>query len=82
VYPGSLGLAHDVDTIAAVMKRFARDDRFRFVFVGGGAQMNQLRDFCERQDVANAEFHGYKPPNELAQIMACSDIDWSRKILA
>src|SRR6266436_5982140 len=36
-YSGTFGLAHEEHTIAEVMRRLRDDQRFRFVFVGGGA---------------------------------------------
>lgn len=70
VYPGSLGRAHDTRTIAFAMDHFKNDSRFRFVFVGGGLGMAALRQRCKENGVENAEFHSYKTPDALAEIMA------------
>src|SRR5579871_3196294 len=43
-YSGNFGLTHDFDTIAAVIKHFANDYRFRFVFAGGGARRAKMED--------------------------------------
>ena len=36
-YSGNFGLAHDFDTISAVISGYANDPRFQFVFAGGGS---------------------------------------------
>ncbi|HZC24964.1 MAG TPA: glycosyltransferase family 4 protein, partial [Candidatus Binatia bacterium] len=41
-YSGTFGLAHEERTIALAMRALRNDDRFRFVFVGGGARRGPL----------------------------------------
>jgi glycosyltransferase involved in cell wall biosynthesis len=74
LYPGSLGKAHDVETIAKAMEHFKDDSRFRFVFVGGGPGMAPLRQRCLESGVSNAEFHAYVTPDELAGMMGRAQI--------
>jgi colanic acid biosynthesis glycosyl transferase WcaI len=58
-YSGNLGLAHDVETIAAAMKGLRGDGRVRFVFAGGGPRRRWLEEFCKAEGIDGAEFRGY-----------------------
>jgi glycosyltransferase involved in cell wall biosynthesis len=65
LYPGNLGLGHDVDTLAAALQVLNNDDRLRFVFVGGGNEREALVALCREQRIANVEFHPYESPADL-----------------
>ncbi len=41
-YSGNFGLAHDFETISTVIKQFANDPRFQFVFAGGGSRRKEI----------------------------------------
>lgn len=71
VYPGNLGMGHDVATIAEVLRRLRFDQRFRFLFIGGGAQYQQLRDFCQQEGITAADFLPYRNPKQLAEENLC-----------
>lgn len=69
-YSGTFGLAHEERTIALAMKTLRNDDRFRFVFVGGGARRGPLEEFCQREGIGNAEFRPYASRSELSRSFA------------
>src|SRR5215469_5613756 len=69
-YSGTLGLAHELDTIAEAMRQLRDDSRFRFVFVGGGARRAQLQKFCEQAKISNAEFRPYADRSQLGESLA------------
>jgi colanic acid biosynthesis glycosyl transferase WcaI len=69
-YSGNFGLAHEIDTISAVMKGLANDRRFRFVFAGAGVRREQLEDFCRSQGLANVAFRPYSPRAEFGASLA------------
>ena len=69
-YSGNFGLAHDVDTIAATIRAFANDTRFRFVFAGGGVRRRQMENLCTEQGIANVVFRPYSSRAELAASLA------------
>jgi colanic acid biosynthesis glycosyl transferase WcaI len=68
-YSGTLGLAHELHTIAEAIRQL-RDDNFRFVFVGGGARRPELEKFCREQRIANVEFRPYEGRSGLSQSLA------------
>ncbi len=69
-YSGTFGLAHEERTIAMAMRQLRDDDRFRFVFVGGGARRGPLEEFCRREGIRNAEFRSYASRSELSRSFA------------
>jgi colanic acid biosynthesis glycosyl transferase WcaI len=69
-YSGTFGLAHEQHTIAEAMRLLRDDNRFRFVFVGGGARRVQLEEFCRVEGIGNAEFRPYARRSELGRSLA------------
>jgi colanic acid biosynthesis glycosyl transferase WcaI len=69
-YSGNFGLAHDYETISAVIKQYANDPRFQFVFAGGGSRRQHLEHFCRAQGLANTRFRPYSSRAELGASLA------------
>jgi len=69
-YSGTLGLAHELHTIAEAMRQLRDNVRFRFMFVGGGARRAELEAFCREQRISNAEFRPYASRSALGQSLA------------
>jgi len=69
-YSGTFGLAHEHHTIKHTVRALRGDDRFRFVFVGGGARRATLEEFCRTERLTNAEFRPYAGRNELGKSLA------------
>jgi len=69
-YSGTLGLAHELHTIAGAMREFRDNVRFRFMFVGGGARRAELEAFCREQRISNAEFRPYASRSDLGKSLA------------
>ncbi len=74
LYSGNLGLAHDIDTILAAMGTLREDDRFRFVFAGGGPLRKQLATACQAASIHTAEFRPYSPKANLGESLGAGDI--------
>src|SRR5262245_54125586 len=69
-YSGTLGLAHEIHTVAETMRQLRDDDRFRFVFVGGGARRAQLQEYCKQHKISTAEFRPYANRSDLGQSLS------------
>src|SRR6266851_962878 len=69
-YSGTFGLAHEEHTIAEVMRRLRDDSRFRFVFAGGGARRERLKEFCRVEGIGTAEFRPYATRSQLGRSLA------------
>ena len=65
-YSGNLGRAHEFETIIGAMQRLPD---VRFVFTGGGAQLEAVR----RVAPANAEFRPYAPRERLSESLSSVD---------
>jgi colanic acid biosynthesis glycosyl transferase WcaI len=69
-YSGTLGLAHELDTISEAMLQLRGNDHLRFVFIGGGARRPQLQEFCEQRKISNVEFRPYSSRGDLGRSSA------------
>src|ERR1043165_9079977 len=65
-YSGNLGRAHDAATIAAAMRRLGDNARIRFLFIGGGAQIDAVSG-------GNAVFAPYQPREALSESLSAGD---------
>ena len=65
-YSGNLGRAHDFETIVGAMKRLPD---VKFVFTGGGAQLDAVRSAAP----ANAEFRAYVAREHLSESLSSVD---------
>jgi colanic acid biosynthesis glycosyl transferase WcaI len=65
-YSGNLGRAHEFESI---MKAMHLLPHVRFVFTGGGAQLESVK----RDAPANAEFRPYVPREELSRSLSAAD---------
>jgi glycosyltransferase involved in cell wall biosynthesis len=59
LYSGNLGLSHDIDTVAAALRRFRNDSRFTFTFAGGGTGKVALERICRAEGIGNVHFAPY-----------------------
>jgi glycosyltransferase involved in cell wall biosynthesis len=74
IYPGNLGLAHDVAALTGAMRDLKADPGIRFVFVGGGARLDQLKRSCEDNAVSSAAFLPYCSRDILNDLLSDADI--------
>jgi colanic acid biosynthesis glycosyl transferase WcaI len=69
-YSGTFGLAHDEHTIAEAMYQLRHDNRFRFIFSGGGARRQWLEGFCRAKQIHNIEFQPYVKRSDLCRSLS------------
>jgi colanic acid biosynthesis glycosyl transferase WcaI len=74
LYSGNLGLSHDVDTIADVMRHYRDDSRFVFTFIGGGIKRGELERRCKAEKLTNARFLPYAKRENVDEHFAQADI--------
>jgi colanic acid biosynthesis glycosyl transferase WcaI len=74
MYSGNFGLGHDVQTMCEATKRLADDDRFRFVYVGGGKKKSIVEAFIEEHGLTNTVVAPYQPRENLDQSLSCADV--------
>src|SRR3984957_9029475 len=69
-YSGTFGLAHEEHTITEAMRRLRDDNRFRFVYAGGGARREHLEKYCRAEGIGTAEFRPYEKRSEFGRSLA------------
>jgi glycosyltransferase involved in cell wall biosynthesis len=74
MYAGNLGLGHDTQTLLRAMEQLKDDPRLRFVFVGGGKRMAEIRAAMETKKLANVELMEYVPREQLGEMLAAADV--------
>jgi glycosyltransferase involved in cell wall biosynthesis len=74
LYSGNLGLAHDLDTFKGALQRIETDDRFRFIFSGSGALMNELKRFKEERTIECIEFRTFVKRESLSENLSLGDV--------
>ena len=74
LYSGNLGLVHDAETIRATMVRLRNDDRFRFVFAGGGSSRTELEGYCRKNGLERVSFQPYCDLVELGRSLSRAHI--------
>jgi len=74
MYSGNAGLAHTFESICQAMLALKDDQRFAFVFAGGGRRMREIRSFVERHCLKNVRFEDYVPRLQLASWLAVGDV--------
>lgn len=73
LYSGNLGLAHDVSTITEAMHELSQE-RFRFLFTGGGKEHEDLQALCSKLSLEKVEFRPYVSRDRLSEGLSLGDI--------
>lgn len=73
MYSGNFGLAHDVDTMLRACEMLNGDDRFRFVFAGGGKKKAVVEKFVKDKGLTNAVCAPYQPREKLDASLSVAD---------
>lgn len=66
-YSGNFGLAHEVDTVAALLCRLRNHAGFRFIFSGSGIKREQLQETCRAKGIHNVDFKPYCSRSDLGK---------------
>ncbi len=75
IYPGNMGNAHALETILQVAKLLQdeHDQKFHFLFVGGGSEKPKLNQLKEQWALKNVTFRDSVPMDELVQYIRAAD---------
>ncbi len=75
VFAGTMGKAQDLDTVLAAAE-LIRDshDHIQIVLVGGGTEVQRLKDIVGRRKLTNVRFLPRRPYSEIARILALADV--------
>lgn len=72
IYPGNLGLAHDIPTFGAAMRELKSESGINYLFVGGGARLEEMKR--EAEGVTTATFLPYCSRDRLNDLLSGADI--------
>jgi glycosyltransferase involved in cell wall biosynthesis len=73
-YSGNLGRAHEYETAVGAAAELGEDERFAFLFVGGGNKMESLQVRVQELGLRNFHFLPYQPREELEDSLAAPDL--------
>jgi colanic acid biosynthesis glycosyl transferase WcaI len=73
-YSGNLGRAHEYETVLGAAEILRTDERFVFLFVGGGIKMESLQAEVMRRGLQNFRFLPYQPRTELEDSLSAPDV--------
>ena len=73
MYSGNHSPANPLDTLLAAAETLKDDDRFRFLFVGGGIGKRAVEAFVARHELTNALCLPYQPMGELRFSLSAAD---------
>jgi colanic acid biosynthesis glycosyl transferase WcaI len=74
VYSGNLGVAHDVQTIVGAIERTLCHTNLRWLFIGGGKGLDQLRAQAARANWSHVRILPYQPRERLNQSLNLADV--------
>ncbi len=74
LYSGNLGLVHDVETLLEAADLLRHDERFAFVFIGGGGKARIVAEFLRSRGLRNVQLLPYQPRERLPEAVTCGDI--------
>lgn len=73
-YSGNLGRVHEFDTLVRAAARLAKERAIRFLIVGGGPRLAELRAQVQALALSSFEFLPLRPAAELADSLAAADV--------
>ncbi|MCW5559404.1 MAG: glycosyltransferase family 4 protein [Verrucomicrobiae bacterium] len=74
MYSGNHAVVHPLDTLLEAARRLRDDDRFLFVFIGGGVRVADVTRFRERYALSNVRQLPYQPREMIHQSLAAADL--------
>jgi glycosyltransferase involved in cell wall biosynthesis len=74
MYSGNLGRAHDYSAILAAMRKLRDDTRIRWVMIGAGVGMENLRKACEAEGHLNVAFMAHVKREQLDEALSAADV--------
>jgi colanic acid biosynthesis glycosyl transferase WcaI len=73
-YSGNLGRAHEFVTMLDAARRLLERADLAFVVIGGGAQMEDVRQLCQKYGLTNVQQFPYQPRERLHQSLSAGDL--------
>ena len=74
MYSGNHSPCHPLDTALDAAEQLARDERIRFVFIGGGSEFPKVQDFARSRGLTNILCLPYQPLEKLSASLFSADL--------
>jgi colanic acid biosynthesis glycosyl transferase WcaI len=74
LFAGTIGHVSGADVILDAADRLRALKHIRFLFVGEGPLLPQLKESVARRGLSNVLFHGFQPRERLSEVQSTSDI--------
>ncbi|QXP55247.1 glycosyltransferase family 4 protein [Cellulophaga sp. HaHa_2_95] len=74
IYFGTMGLANAVPYIVEGIRHLKSSKDIEFLFLGGGALENKIKEICENEDLSAVHFYGKVPMARLSAIVNLCDV--------
>lgn len=72
-YSGNLGRAHMPDKIGDLIEATNDIPNLRWLFIGGGIGMDQLKERVSAKNIKTVDFHNYQPREKLSESLSVPD---------
>lgn len=73
-YSGNVGRSHDFSTILEAADKLKNSPGIIFLFIGGGAQLPEIKETCRVNGLDNVVFKPYQPREKLDESLSVSDV--------
>jgi glycosyltransferase involved in cell wall biosynthesis len=74
MYVGTHGMAHGLDMVLETASRLRAETNVLFVFVGEGAEKENLKQLAERQGLDNVQFIDQQPRERIPEFYSACDV--------
>ena len=74
VYFGTMGQANAIEYIVAAIQYLKNEKTVEFLFLGGGALENKIKEICKNEDLSAVHFYGKVPMARLSAIVNLCDV--------
>jgi glycosyltransferase involved in cell wall biosynthesis len=74
MYAGNHSPCHPLQTVLDAVKALARRKNLAFYFVGGGSEQRRVKQFAEKEQLANVVCLPYQPLDQLAGMLSAADL--------
>ena len=73
-YSGNLGIAHEFETVLSAAELLRHDQNVCFLFIGGGSQLQRLKEEVTQRSLQNFTFQEYQSRELMSQSLAVPDV--------
>ena len=74
MYSGNLGVVHEMDSVAQIIRQLQMMPNVCFLFVGDGSGKVRLEELVRREGLNNVRFVGYQEKEDLPYSLSAGDI--------